>query len=114
MSTINTTKTIVPNMIQRKTGTIVIISSELGILGLSGFTAYSPTKWALRGFSDCLRMELLPYNIDVAIAYPPDMKTPGHEMEISKTIPEVLEMYKVAGDSIYNPNDIAISILYGF
>lgn len=53
------------------------MSSALALCAFMGYSAYCPTKYALRGLSDCLRTELKPYNVRVAIAYPPGMRTPG-------------------------------------
>ncbi|KAI2512889.1 hypothetical protein MHU86_1435 [Fragilaria crotonensis] len=40
-------------------GTIVLTSSVAGQIGVFGHTAYAPSKFALRGFAECLHMELL-------------------------------------------------------
>lgn len=37
-----------------------------------GYTAYSSTKFALRGLAEVLQMELKPFNINVSISFPPD------------------------------------------
>ena len=37
-----------------------------------GYTAYAPSKFALRGFAEVLQMEVKPYNIKVMVSYPPD------------------------------------------
>ena len=39
---------------------------------MCGYTAYAPSKFALRGFAEVLQMEVKPYNISVMISYPPD------------------------------------------
>lgn len=62
-------------------GTISLCSSVAGQIGVFGFTAYSPTKFALRGFAECLHMELCDRNINIQVAYPPDTDTPGFERE---------------------------------
>jgi len=65
-----------------KSGTVTLCSSMGGQLGVFGFTAYSPTKFALRGFAECLHMELSNNpEISVQVAYPPDTDTPGFEKE---------------------------------
>lgn len=45
-------------------------------LGLYGYTAYSASKYALRGLAETLQMEVYPYNIRVSISFPPDTDTP--------------------------------------
>jgi 3-dehydrosphinganine reductase len=65
-----------PAMLSQKRGQIVMISSGAGLVGLFGYTPYSPSKFALRGLAESLRGELKQSGIGVAIAYPPDTDTP--------------------------------------
>ena len=67
---------VVPSMRARRTGSIVILSSGAGLVGLFGYTAYAPSKFALRGLAESLRGELAPDNVSVTIVYPPDTDTP--------------------------------------
>ncbi|RXM93783.1 3-ketodihydrosphingosine reductase [Acipenser ruthenus] len=71
------TRAVIPTMKERRMGRIVFVSSQAGQLGLFGYTAYSPSKFALRGLAESLQMEIKPYNIYVTVAYPPDTDTPG-------------------------------------
>jgi 3-dehydrosphinganine reductase len=59
-------------------GTIIMTSSAGGQVGVFGYTAYAPSKFALRGFAECLHMELLDKDIHVQLVYPPDTDTPGY------------------------------------
>uniref|UniRef100_A0A8C9EY70 3-dehydrosphinganine reductase n=1 Tax=Pavo cristatus TaxID=9049 RepID=A0A8C9EY70_PAVCR len=77
-------RAVISTMKERRMGRIVFVSSQAGQLGLFGYTAYSPTKFALRGLAEALQMEVKPYNIYVTVAYPPDTDTPGFAEE-SKT-----------------------------
>jgi 3-dehydrosphinganine reductase len=76
-----------PAMRARRTGRIVFISSGAGLMGLFGYTTYSPSKFALRGLAEALRAELDADNIGVSIVYPPDTETPMLEEE-NKIKPE--------------------------
>ncbi|MET0261327.1 MAG: SDR family oxidoreductase [Rariglobus sp.] len=69
-------KAVTPGMRQRGRGAIVLVSSGAGLVGLFGYTPYSPTKFALRGLAESLRGELKPAGIAVTIVYPPDTDTP--------------------------------------
>ncbi|XP_064409380.1 3-ketodihydrosphingosine reductase isoform X3 [Latimeria chalumnae] len=80
------TRAVINTMKERRMGRIVFVSSQAGQLGLFGFTAYSPSKFALRGLAESLQMEVKPYNIYVTVAYPPDTDTPGFAEE-NKTKP---------------------------
>ena len=65
-------------------GNVVLTSSMTGQVGTFGYAAYSPTKFALRGFAECLSMELAAKaapRVNVSLAYPPDTQTPGYELE---------------------------------
>jgi 3-dehydrosphinganine reductase len=74
-------KAALPTMEQRRKGHIVLISSGAGLVGLYGYSPYSPSKFALRGLAESLRGELKPLNIGLSIAYPPDTDTPQLEAE---------------------------------
>ena len=52
-----------------------------------GYTAYSPSKFALRAFAEALYSELLPKGVGVSILYPPNTATEGFDEEL-KTMPE--------------------------
>lgn len=68
-------------------GTITFCTSVCGLIGVYGYAAYCPTKYALRGYAECLYIELLPYrNIHIQVAFPPDTDTPGYAEE-NKTKP---------------------------
>lgn len=81
---VHATKAVLDSMIARKTGAIVFISSLAGQLGLHGYTAYSTTKFALRGLAETLQMELKPHNIHVSISFPPDTDTPQLQEELKE------------------------------
>ena len=58
-----------PYLLKSK-GSIVGISSIAGYRGLPGRTGYSASKFALQGFLECLRTELLKKDVNVLIACP--------------------------------------------
>ena len=65
-----------------KAGTITFCSSICGQIGVFGYAAYSPSKFALRGYAECLHVELCHHpDLHVQIAYPPDTDTPGFAQE---------------------------------
>jgi 3-dehydrosphinganine reductase len=76
LGTAYTVRAVVPGMKKRKNGRIVMVSSQAGQIGIYGYTAYSASKFALRGFAESLRMELAPHNVHVSVDYPPDTQTP--------------------------------------
>ncbi|MGI4863814.1 MAG: SDR family oxidoreductase [Janthinobacterium lividum] len=67
--TVYTTKAALPYLLQSK-GTVVGISSIAGFRGLPGRTGYSASKFAMNGFLEALRTELLPQGVNVLTAAP--------------------------------------------
>jgi 3-dehydrosphinganine reductase len=76
MGTLDVTRAFLPALIESKRGQIAIVSSLAGVLGIYGFGAYAASKFALRGFAECLRQELLVHEISVTLVFPPDTDTP--------------------------------------
>ena len=70
------TQLILPKMREHKYGRIVNISSMGGKVYLPLGAWYFATKHALEGWSDCLRLEVKPFGIDVVIVEPGGIKTP--------------------------------------
>ncbi len=54
---------------------IVNVSSLFGLVGPKGQTAYSSSKFALRGFTEALRNELLPRGIGTTTVHPGGIRT---------------------------------------
>ena len=71
-------------------GLIVLTSSAAGQLGVYGYTAYAPTKYAIRGFAETLHAELLRTHphLRLQLAFPIDTDTPGYQEEL-KTMPAI-------------------------
>lgn len=69
------TQLILPNMRANNYGRIVNISSMGGKIYMPLGAWYFATKHALEGWSDCLRLEVKPFGIDVAIVEPGGIKT---------------------------------------
>ena len=63
-------KLLIPNMKKKGFGQIINLSSGVGKRGLPGVSSYSSSKFALSGFSESLRVELMSFNIDVILFSP--------------------------------------------
>jgi 3-dehydrosphinganine reductase len=74
--TVYVTKALLPSLLAQRSGWIVNVGSFVSRVSVFGYSAYAPSKFAVRGFSDALRMELKPHGIGVSIVYPPDTNTP--------------------------------------
>lgn len=66
----------VPDMVKRGQGHVVNVASAAGLLANPSLTAYSATKFAVRGFSEALRSELKPLGIGVTAICPGVINTP--------------------------------------
>jgi short-subunit dehydrogenase len=64
------TRSILPEMMKKKSGHIFNMSSIAGLKAYPGGGSYSISKYALRGFSVNLREELKSYNIRVTTVFP--------------------------------------------
>jgi len=64
------TKLVLPSMITRKQGQIVILSSLSGIIGTPMGSSYSATKFALMGYYNALRSEVSIHDITISIICP--------------------------------------------
>ena len=66
---------IAPIMRKQKSGSIVNVSSVAGRIGFPVSPAYISSKFALEGLSECLRVELSPFGINVITIEPGVIKT---------------------------------------
>jgi 3-dehydrosphinganine reductase len=82
LGTVNTCLAFLTYMIRQKSGNIVNISSSGGFIGVFGYCAYSASKFAIVGFSEAFRQEILEHNIKVTVVYPPDTDTPMFHEEL--------------------------------
>lgn len=93
-------------MIKEKKGHIINISSVAGRIGIPGWSVYCATKWAVIGFSESIRKELLKYNIKVTVIEPGVVKTDWGE-----NMPDewVIQRGKM---NALTPEDVAEAIFY--
>lgn len=111
LGTVWTTLALIPHFKKRRRGHVVNMSSLAGVLGIFGYAAYSPSKFAVMGFSDVIRNELLPHNIQVTVVMPPDTDTPQLAQE-NQTKPE--ETKVISGKAkMLHPDDVALVTLKG-
>ncbi|MET0895344.1 MAG: SDR family oxidoreductase [Acidimicrobiia bacterium] len=90
--TLHAVRAVVPSMIERGRGHVVTVASTAALVGVFGYSAYAPAKYAVRGLTETLRAELAPHGIVVACAYPPDTDTPGLAEENRTKPPETVEI----------------------
>jgi 3-dehydrosphinganine reductase len=78
-------------------GHIVNISSVAGLIPMFGYTAYGTSKFALNGFTECLRGELKQYGISISLICPPEVDTPLIYEEAKTIPPEARAIKNMAG-----------------
>ncbi|KAJ8672641.1 hypothetical protein QAD02_003900 [Eretmocerus hayati] len=103
-------RAVVPAMKIAKEGRIVLVGSQASLIGIFGFTAYSATKFGVRGLAESLAMELAPYNVSVTLSLPPDTDTPGFAAEEESKPIETKLMSETAG--LAKPEEVAEKLLY--
>lgn len=105
------TKAVLPAMKAQKSGRIVLISSMAGQAGIFGYSAYAPTKFAVRGFAEVLHMEARPHGIAVSVCNPPDVDTPMYAAEMAHKPEECKLMSE--GTGLFPAADIARDVVAG-
>lgn len=75
LGTLYAIKSVFPYMKEKATGHIITVSSGAGLVGLFGYSAYSPSKFAIRGLAEALRPEFKRFGVHISVVYPPDTDT---------------------------------------
>ncbi len=100
-----------PFMRRAGRGNIVMISSGAALVGVYGYSAYAPSKFAVRGLAEVLRGEFKPDGVTVSVVYPPDTDTPQLAQE-NQTKPA--ETFAISGNAkTWQANDVAQAIVKG-
>ena len=75
---INTAKAFLPHLISSGGGHIVTFSSGFGLMAAPHYSAYNASKFAVRGFSEALRQEMVldGHPVSVTCVYPGGIRTP--------------------------------------
>lgn len=97
-------RTVLPKMLAQNKGQIVNVGSMFGSIGFAYFTAYSASKFGLRGFSQSLRRELADTPITITYVSPRSVKTPINTGPI-------MQMGAATGMNMDEPEVVAEKIL---
>lgn len=104
------TKAVLPQMLEKKHGHIVVISSVLGKMVVQKQAAYNASKHALQGFYDTLRLEVAHDGVGVLLVCPGFVRTNVAKNSLNKAGVAINQ----DNDKIVkglNPDDVANSIL---
>lgn len=96
------TKAVLPHMKERKSGTIITISSDVGRYTIPNGAAYTATKYAVQGFSGSVAQEVREYGIRVGTINPGMVDT--YFANSTQGLPEKHDWLKV--------EDIANAVVY--
>ena len=114
-------KHVMPTMIEQRSGRIVNIGGTSGLRGYRYRTAYSSSKWAIRGLTRTVALEAGPYGIAVNNVVPGIVETPRMEKLCEEkarkrgwTRDEVYNEYveETSLRSITTPEDIASAVVF--
>ena len=84
-------------MLKKNNGFIINVSSTYGLSGRKNGSVYAASKFAVRGFTESLELDLQKTNIKVAGFYPGGMKTKLFtNAQMEKDIKHYIEPIKVA------------------
>jgi NAD(P)-dependent dehydrogenase (short-subunit alcohol dehydrogenase family) len=106
--TVNGTRIALARMKPRDRGTIIQILSAISYRGVPLQSAYSTTKYGLRGFTEALRAELVNDRsaVHVTMVHPPSVNTPfyshaGSVMDEAPRPPPPVYQPEIIGEAIY-------------
>jgi short-subunit dehydrogenase len=72
------TRALLPSMITRRSGHVVLVASLGGLVAAPKMTLYSTTKFAMVGFGEALRLELADTGVGVTVVCPGYVRTGLH------------------------------------
>lgn len=107
---LNMVHAVVPGMVQRNSGHIINVGSISGHGTYSGGGVYCGTKFALRAFTDTLRMELLETNVRASLISPGMAKTEFSQVRFYGDDQKANAVYERV--QALTPEDIAEAILF--
>lgn len=113
---------VLPQMRERGAGQIVNISSIGGSIGLPYNSAYAASKFAIEGYSESLRLELLPFGIHVSLISPEAVATDTLDtsiQQVDRTLPAYAgrsqamadHMRTLGNQSVVTPESVARTVL---
>ncbi len=104
MGVFHSVKAAIPAMRQQQSGYFVFMSSVAGKLGSPTLSGYCASKWAVRGFSTSLRVELYGSGIGITTVYPAFVDTPMFRQDVEGA--QLLQ-----AEALLKPEQVAHEIL---
>jgi len=89
-------KSVLPHMIERRSGSVINISSVAGLMGSPGMIAYGASKWAVRGMTKGAAKEVAAFGVRVNSIHPGIIDTPmGQQFDDAGIMAMVLQQVPV-------------------
>jgi short-subunit dehydrogenase len=98
-------RALLPGMLERRRGHVVVISSLAGKVATVGSSLYSATKFGLRGFAAGLREDVVGTGVGVTVVFPGFVAGAGMFEEAGVTLPR--------GVGTRSPEQVAAAVLRG-
>ncbi|XP_060109141.1 dehydrogenase/reductase SDR family member 7C [Heteronotia binoei] len=108
---ITLTKALLPNMVSRRTGQIVLVNNIQGKLGVPFRAAYAASKHAALGFFDCLRAELQEFGVCVSAVTPSFVRSYHIQPQPSKSDSTIWKFFSRKLAYGVHPEEVAEEIL---
>jgi 3alpha(or 20beta)-hydroxysteroid dehydrogenase len=106
-------RTVAPAMTERRTGSIINMSSVAGLGGSPHLLAYGASKWAVRGMTKVVARELASSGVRVNSLHPGQIDTDMNARQREKT-PELIDrlIRGIPMQRIGTPQEIAHAVVY--
>ncbi|GIP39911.1 oxidoreductase [Paenibacillus sp. J31TS4] len=110
-------KAVLPSMMERRSGTIINMSSCIAEIGLARRASYAATKGAVLAMTKSMQVDYAPYNIRVNALLPGTILTPFVEDYLRKSYPDpeegmaTLRSRQLSGE-LGRPGDVANAALF--
>lgn len=114
MGLLRCTRVVLKGMLERKSGTIINISSIAGRKTFPNHAAYTGTKFAVHGISESIREEVAGSNVRVTTIAPGAVETELLSHTTSDQIRDSYEDWKTSIGGALRSEDVAQSILFAY
>ena len=91
------TRAVLPQMVERQKGKVIVIGSATGVKGMAGVTAYSAARHAQVGYVRSTALEVAPFNVQINLIaqnwvenpayFPPEFVATDAFQELFKSVP---------------------------
>lgn len=113
MGVVHGCRSFIPHMLTLKEAHIVNISSLFGLVGVPGQTAYCTSKFAVRGLSESLWMELTGSPIGLTVVHPGGVSTQIAKNSHYTNNDLKQHMTRIFEKNLMTPQDAALRIIVG-